>query len=105
MEHETIDAWSACVSRLVATGAPVVKEWPDAGRRRIRFDERARRHGAAEPPCYTSDKQVLELVAAVGPVTTLQLSLELGCSVTTAYKRLRRLRDNGALAEAEALHS
>jgi hypothetical protein len=100
MEHETIDAWTACVSRLAAPGAPVVRAWPDAGRRQIRFDAPARRPGAAEGPCYTSDKQVLDLVAAVGPVTTLQLSLELGCSVTTAYKRLRRLRDNGALAEA-----
>lgn len=100
MEHETIDAWSACVSRLAAKGAPVLKEWPAAARRRIRFDEPARTQGAAEPPCCTSDKQVLDLVAAIGPVTTLQLALELGCSVTTAYKRLRRLRENGALAQA-----
>ncbi len=95
-----MDVWSACVSRLVASGAPAVAEWPAAERRRIRFDARERDR-ELERVCRTTDQQVLDALAAGGPMTTLQLSLELGCSLTTAYKRLRRLRDAGALTEPQ----
>jgi hypothetical protein len=101
MKHETMDVWNACVSRLVATGAPVVAEWPAAERRRIRFDARAERDQDLRQACCTTDQQVLDAFAVAGPMTTLQLSLELGCSLTTAYKRLRRLRDAGTLTQPQ----
>ncbi len=94
-----MDVWSACVSRLLVGGTPALVEWPAAERRRIRFDARVERDRELERACRTTDQQVLDAFAAGGPMTTLQLSLELGCSLTTAYKRLRRLRDAGALTE------